>query len=347
MQITPMTDKLPTFETGEATDQTDLTWFGGDCCIMDCDRVRSVFVRGVAVASYCIDDALAHKQTAVQMRHVHGIAQTVVAEAFGVGVSTLRGWEALSRENGLAGLARKQRTRRGLKVCGAVEASVRRMVGAGLSDAVIAGRLGLNTATIWHARRRLGLHRPSLESVSPLLPVTAGPDLAEEDGEVTPDTLSEMSASVAEQAEPPELEAVEAEAPGLPAGTPAADTTVVVDACSSCSPSEVSMQPAGVSADSDPFCRKVDRGLAQAGLLEDAAPLFGVSRTVAGGGFLLAVPMIVSSGILDAVRQTFGTLGPAFYGVRNTFMMLMAMALLRIRRTGRTSTARPRSFWDS
>ncbi len=48
-------------------------------------------------------------------------------------------------------------------------------------------------------------------------------------------------------------------------------------------------------------------------------------------GFLLAVPMIVQSGVLEAAQRVFGDIGPAFYGLRTSLMTLLLMALLRIK----------------
>jgi hypothetical protein len=86
------------------------------------------------------------------------------------------------------------------------------------------------------------------------------------------------------------------------------------------------------SADTDPMDRRFDRFLAHMGLLDDAAPLFDSASRVPDAGVLLAVPSLVASGIFNAADQVYGSIGPAFYGLRTTMLTLLFMALWRIKR---------------
>ncbi len=86
------------------------------------------------------------------------------------------------------------------------------------------------------------------------------------------------------------------------------------------------------SLDSDPGNRVMDRLLACAGLLEDAAPLFRSGTNVPRAGVLLAIPALIKTGVFDCAKTVFGDIGPAFYGLRTTIMTLLLMALLRIKR---------------
>jgi hypothetical protein len=86
------------------------------------------------------------------------------------------------------------------------------------------------------------------------------------------------------------------------------------------------------SHDPDPRDRGTDRLLARLGLLEDAAPLFGSATAVPRAGVLLAVPVLVVSGVFDCAQEIYGTLGPAFYGLRTSLLTLLLMALWRIKR---------------
>ena len=86
------------------------------------------------------------------------------------------------------------------------------------------------------------------------------------------------------------------------------------------------------SLDTDPTNRGVDRLLARLGLLEDAAPLFGSAPAVPRAGVLLAVPVFVASGVFECAQQIYGSLGPAFYGLRTSLLTLLLMALWRIKR---------------
>jgi hypothetical protein len=84
--------------------------------------------------------------------------------------------------------------------------------------------------------------------------------------------------------------------------------------------------------DSDPSDQRMDRLLAYLGVLEDAAPLFGSATAVPRAGVLLAVAALIETGMFECARDIYGTLGPAFYGLRTSLMTMLLMALLRIKR---------------
>lgn len=72
--------------------------------------------------------------------------------------------------------------------------------------------------------------------------------------------------------------------------------------------------------------------MARLGLLEDAPPLFGSMAALPRAGVLLAIPALVQSGIFECARKVYGSLGPAFFGLRTTVLILLLMALWRIKR---------------
>ncbi len=86
------------------------------------------------------------------------------------------------------------------------------------------------------------------------------------------------------------------------------------------------------TCDTDPNHRWVDRLFARLGLLDDAAPFFGSAPAVPRAGVLLAIPVLVASGVFECAQRTYGTLGPAFYGLRTSLLTLLLMALWRIKR---------------
>jgi len=86
------------------------------------------------------------------------------------------------------------------------------------------------------------------------------------------------------------------------------------------------------SGDVDPMNRQIDRLLARLGHLHDAAPLFASGKRIPRAGVLLAIPAVVQTGVLAVAEQVYGSIGPAFYGLRTTMLALVLMALLRIRR---------------
>jgi hypothetical protein len=98
--------------------------------------------------------------------------------------------------------------------------------------------------------------------------------------------------------------------------------------------------PTVASVDVDPLNRSGDRLMAQLGLLDDAAPLFAPG-VVPQGGVLLAVPMLINSGIFDIADTVYGSIGPAFYGLRTSVLAFLLMALLRIKRVEHLKEASP------
>jgi len=87
------------------------------------------------------------------------------------------------------------------------------------------------------------------------------------------------------------------------------------------------------SLDNDPSDRRFDRIMACVGLLDDATPLFRPGTAISGAGVLLAMPALVASGVIECAREVYGSIGPAFFGLRTTIVALVLMALLRIKRT--------------
>ena len=91
-------------------------------------------------------------------------------------------------------------------------------------------------------------------------------------------------------------------------------------------------EPCPPTLDRDPSNRCFDRILARLGALDDARPLFQAGPRLPRAGVLLALPILLRSGVLSAAREVYGSIGPAFYGLRSTLLVLLFMALLRIQR---------------
>jgi transposase len=77
--------------------------------------------------------------------------------------------------------------------------------------------------------------------------------------------------------------------------------------------------------------RHAERALARIGQLAEAAPRFVAAEAVRYGGALLAVPALLTQGVLEAGEQVYGALKNGFYGLHTTLLLLAFMALLRIR----------------
>lgn len=116
---------------------------------------------------------------------------------------------------------------------------------------------------------------------------------------------------------------------------PATDPTL------SGSPAPADDEPLVFTANRDPADRWFDRLLAKLDLLDDAAPLFRDGERVPRAGVLLALPAIAQSGIVEIAREVYGSIGPAFYGLRTTMVALVFLALLRIKRPEALPSAHP------
>jgi hypothetical protein len=178
-----------------------------------------------------------------------------------------------------------------------------------LSNCAIAGRLGVTENAI---RKQVGPTRlePGEQTTLRLSPAD-GP--ASSAGSPGPSAAEESSAARRARGDD-----AAAERPGPPSGQTSGTTTDEGEA--------------SISLDTDPTNRLWDRLLACFGYLDDAPPLFADSTGVPGGGVLFALPALVASGIFDMARKLYGEIGPAFYGLRTTFTVLLFMALWRVKR---------------
>ena len=119
----------------------------------------------------------------------------------------------------------------------------------------------------------------------------------------------------------------ESAAPPPPASGPVAETGCEPNLSAFCAEDDVP-----ISFDHDPADRRLDRLMAYLGLLEDAAPLFRSQTAVPRGGVLLAIAALIQTGVFECARDIYGTLAPAFYGLRTSLLTMLLMALLRIKR---------------
>jgi len=91
------------------------------------------------------------------------------------------------------------------------------------------------------------------------------------------------------------------------------------------------IEPVAPSMDVDPRDRSIDRALAAMGCSR-CGTWFAPGANVAQAGVLLAIPALIASGLLPIARRLYGSLAPAFYGLRTTLVVYVLLALLRIPR---------------
>jgi hypothetical protein len=183
---------------------------------------------------------------------------------------------------------------------------------AGVSNREIARRLGVDEKAVRKTLRRCGWEAAGVQGVLPF--EDADPKVS---GIATVAAQEHGTQAAADRSGHHE----QARADGEQAADPNLSAAGAVEG-----------ESAPVSLDPDPANRSVDRLLACMGLLDDAAAVFQPGTAVPGAGVLLAVPALLASGVLDVAREVYGSLGPAFYGLRTTLVTLLLMALLRIKR---------------
>src|SRR2546426_2855431 len=262
---------------------------------------RVISVHGVVFAHYEGTDGAAGAYAMITLFESGYADQNDIARCFGYSSRTLRRYQRRLEVDGLGGLA-SPRGRPSVNSSGRTEArqgdrTILHLKAQGFSNRVVAGRIGLDERTIRRHLRRLGWVEPSSDSL--LFP----PEISDETTVATADV-----------------------------STPGAATSLSDDAVRESEGEDSATEPVQSSFDVDPLHRSMDRLLASMGVLEDAAPLFACAASVPRAGVRLAIPALVSSGLLTIARKIYGGLGPAFYGLRTTLVAYVLLALLRIPR---------------
>ncbi len=269
------------------------------CRIQESDEWKVVSVLGVAIAHYAVEDKATEAYAMVNLVEQGWASQTDVAQAFGCDVRTVRRNVVRAEEGGIAALGRSAGYPKGRSRNSSSRArKVYELRSRGLNNCQIARCLGVSEKAIRKSLIRLGWRE-------------AGPVQAEMPLEGSDPNLSAFARSSCVEVDEPCLETAPQPSEGED-GDSEADAAFTID--------------------TDPDDRRLDRFLACVGVIEDAAPVFGTRTHVPGAGVLLAIPALLGSGVLDCAREIYGSLGPAFYGLRTTVMTLLLMALQRIKR---------------
>jgi DNA-binding CsgD family transcriptional regulator len=256
---------------------------------------RAIFLHGLVLMHYDVSDQAAEECAMVTLFEAGYASQKDIARAFGYTPRSLRRYQERIESGGLSALGRP-RGRPSYKGTPRIEGrdrTILRLKERGLSNRAIAVRLGFSEKVIRKRLRRLGWK--------------AQPAIGLQFEGMTDDAIP-PTRLLSDRIGPPTL------------ATAAIADTATAD------------EPLPVSFDRNPLNRSLDRLLAAMGKLEDAAPLFARTENLPGAGVLLAIPALVESGLLAVARRIYGSLGPAFYGLRTTIVALVLLALLRIPR---------------
>jgi transposase len=294
----------------------------GDVFINDRCRVRTrdgycvVSVCGLPIAHFAVRDRMGEAHAMVSLVEQGWAQQNEVAKAFDCTDRTVRRHQRRFEAGGLAALGRPRGYPRGRpRLPRSRKDLVNDWRAEGVSAREIARRLGVTDKAVRNLLRRLGWKPEKPAQIQLDLPGEgADPKLS---GPVQAEVPAPPSAATAKSADDSQLDEMTAGRGADPK----------LSGCDN--PSYFDLP---LSFDSDPGNRQFDRVLAYRGRLDDAAPLFRPGTQVRGAGVLLAIPALVESGVFEIAREVYGSIGPAFYGLRTTVATLLMMALLRIKR---------------
>jgi Transposase protein/Winged helix-turn helix len=285
----------------EPADATTGTPINDRCVIRTQHDFRIVIVSGIVLAQYAVGDRMAQSYAMVNLVEQGWASQIEVARAFDCSTRSVRRYQCRLDSGGLAALGhpRGYPSKRP-RASHARDRFVLQLKAQGIANKEIARRLGVTPKAIRKLLKRIGWRDHEPEQFCLPIPEPRGD---------------------------PKLSAF----PTLSSGE-VAEKSSVTGAPKLSAIASTDDEPVPFSFDTNPSDRRMDRLLAYLGVLDDAAPLFRSGARVPYAGVLLALPALVDSGIFIIARKTYGSIGPAFYGLRTTFIALLLMALLRIKR---------------
>ncbi len=253
---------------------------GAAAAIVEDDDGGRVFVHGNLAYAWDAGDCAARRFAAVSLVRIKAATQLEVAEAFAVKPATVRRWETQLAAAGVGGLlAEPKGPKRRSKLTGDTVAHIHRLRAGGASYRGIAAETSVSVGSVRNALVLVEGDTPTEE------PCRA--------------TVSDTSPEPEPEPEP--------EAEAKP--EPEADCRIAV------SDDPAVPLPAWVPVLADPVDRGAERALAAFGLIGYAPPVFTGCARAPLAGLLLAVPALVSTGLLDTAHAVYGELPNGFYSL--------------------------------
>lgn len=298
--------------------------------------LRVIFLYGQPVMGFHTSDQAARDLVIVQLCEHGGVTEMEIARAFELSRPTVSRAKSKYAEGGVEGLIPKMGPKGPTKIKDFKQQVMIEMAREGRSKVEIGAQLGVNESAVRKALRRMGLEELAVRQPKLVMQEAAGADAHE----ILPAAeVAEPAQSIQElDVQDADFEAGEVQA-GVSAVAGQGTAVPEIDM-----PAADALLPVATSFDTDPENRSVDRALAHAGLLDDAAPVFGTERNVRSAGLLLAIPILVLHGVFSDAVRIFGQIGPAFYGIRNVVATLLLMFLARINRPEHLKKHSPRQL---
>ncbi|MBN1918785.1 MAG: helix-turn-helix domain-containing protein [Verrucomicrobia bacterium] len=326
-----------------SSDQSESIFVNVRCMIYRDQDMCAVMHNGIPIARYHVDDRLARDIFIAQALDAGFATADELAAAYGISKRTAYRMLRRYRDDGVRGLEHKRPGPKGPRIGAAREAAILRWSKEGRTAGWMAQRLKVGRRTVERALERNGL--PTRRQAARQVPLFDGDHGADCHPPVNSDGLDSGAAdlegatgcSASGEAGPladhpvtvTYVDGAVADQRDASARAQTADST---EGRSSGDVTALAAAPAPVCVPLiEPFDRRPDRLLAAQGLLHDAVPMFGPGEHVPRAGVLLAVPAVVGSGVLDVAEEVFGTIGPAFYGLRTAVVTMVFLALLRIK----------------
>jgi prepilin-type processing-associated H-X9-DG protein len=314
----------------------DRTPINGCVYFVDRDGYRVVFRWEMPIYRIALADAVHLREVAVNLRQSELATQEQIAHAFGHTVITQSRWEHAFQKDGIEGLLPKRPSGRRPTLDKSQDVLLRKWFHQELSNCEMAKRLSVDEATIRRTLKRLKLTRKvrltpmlaGIENQTPEVPAAGnGVSLTEAGTDVSVSLVEDVAET------PVTMTPVGEVSPG--------SSPEPCVACETFAEPEAKYMPS-FTMDNDPNDRSGDRLLARLGRLEDAVPLFDDHASLPHAGVLLAAPLLVRHGLIDAFAKVYGScLAPSFYGLRTMAVVLFLAALLRIKRTEHLKEHRP------
>lgn len=265
--------------------------FSRRCRIVDEPSLRHVLIDDEPSYSYPPEDKETQRGVVVFLYQKKLATQEQLAKGFGVSLRSISNWVARFREEGLGGLSDKSRSGAPKKVTPEMETRIFELRERRVKISDIVATLNLSNSAVCRVLY------PSDDSITQCsLDILDGLDKNDSDGSDIQDASPEEIDSAIEE------------------------TALDGEDLEECS-----------NEAKDPYDRSWDRTLARLGYIEDAEPLFPQSQRIENAGTFLALASHSMNSFSAVAKKVYVSFGAAFYGIRSVFLMLVMMALLRIK----------------